>query len=120
MIRMEQHVFLLILRMKKEMEMSEQVKESYLMIDHIRLKMNPYPKLYWMETVLYNQPRIEFDIHIWNPCSHCTHCESIQSMLQGGTHMYFTIKEFDQQIILQKKQNQYENRIKKKTGWLSS
>lgn len=118
MIRIEQNVFILILQMKREMEMSEQVQESYSILDHLRLKINPFPRLYWMETILYNQPRIEFDIHIWTPCFYCSHCELIQSILQGRSHPYFFIKEEYGYIIIQKKSNLYENKIKKRNGWL--
>ena len=119
MIRIEQNVFLLICKMKYEMEMSEQVQECYFILNHLRYKINSFSKIYWMETILYNQPRIEFDIHIWNPCINCYHCELIQYVLQGQYHPYFMIKEQYGFITLQKKTNLYESKIKKKLGWLS-
>ena len=120
MIRIEQNVFLLIYSMKYEMEMSEQVQECHFILDHVRYKINSFSKIYWMETILYNQPRIEFDMNIWNPCIRCIHCELVHYSLQGQYHPYFMIKEEYGFIILQKKTNLYENKIKKKTGWLSS
>jgi len=97
------------------MEKYEEMEESYRIMNHLRSKLNTFPKLYWMETKL-NLPRIEFDINIWYSCQHCTCCNAIHLLLQEYHHPYFRIKENYQNIILYKIQTPYEKMYREKYG----
>lgn len=117
MIRIEQGIFITIMKMKTEMEMADEIKKSYNLFYHLTFKIKIYSGSFWMETILYNEPRFEFIQSLWKPCESCHDCDSIQSLIETGNHPYFTIKTNDNSYIIHKKQNLCEIKLRKKYGW---